>query len=56
MRNFVTGECVTFLFPDLNEYHNVQVIQLDGDKKQIIVDTDRVKEDSVVTPKPGQPA
>ncbi|BBH46735.1 nucleoid-associated protein [Pseudomonas sp. KU43P] len=56
MRKIVTAEGVTILFPDRKENPNVQVIQLDGDKKQIIVDTDRVKEDSVVTPKPGQPA
>ncbi|GFM52729.1 hypothetical protein PSCICE_39960 [Pseudomonas cichorii] len=55
MRKIVTTEGVTILFPDRAENPNVKVVELKGGKKQIIVDTDRVMEDSVVTPKPGQP-
>lgn len=55
MRKIMTVEGVTILFPDRIENPSVQVITLQGDKKQIIVDTDKVTEDSVVTPKPGQP-
>lgn len=55
MRRIVTTEGVTILFPDRTENPNVKVVELKGGKTQIIVDTDRVTEDSVVTPKPGQP-
>lgn len=55
MRKIMTVEGVTILFPDKIENPNVLVVDLDGDRKQIIVDTDKVMEDSVVTPKPGQP-
>lgn len=55
MRKIVTTEGVTILFPDRVENPNVKVVELKGGKKQIIVDTDRVTEDSVVTPKAGQP-
>ncbi|QHG66417.1 nucleoid-associated protein [Pseudomonas putida] len=55
MRKIVTTEGVTILFPDRTENPNVRVVELRGGKKQIIVDTDRVTEDSVVTPKAGQP-
>lgn len=55
MRKIVTTEGVTILFPDRAENPNVRVVELEGGKVQIIVDTDRVTEDSVVTPKPGQP-
>lgn len=56
MRKIVTTEGVTILFPDRAENPNVTVVDLKGDKKQIIVDTDRVTEDSVVTPKTGLPS
>ncbi|RBL66159.1 hypothetical protein C3E98_039050, partial [Pseudomonas sp. MWU13-2625] len=55
MRKIVTTVGVTILFPDRSENPNVKVVELEGGKVQIIVDTDRVTEDSVVTPKPGQP-
>lgn len=55
MRKIVTTEGVTILFPDRAENPNVKVVELEGGKVQIIVNTDRVTEDSVVTPKPGQP-
>lgn len=55
MRRIVTTEGVTILFPDRAENPNVKVVELEGGKVQIIVDTDRVTEDSVVTPKAGQP-
>lgn len=55
MRKIVTTEGVTILFPDRAENPNVKVVALEGGKVQIIVDTDRVTEDSVVTPKAGQP-
>ncbi|WP_460060391.1 hypothetical protein [Pseudomonas sp. S2_A05] len=55
MRRIVMTEGVTILFPDRAENPNVKVVELEGGKVQIIVDTDRVTEDSVVTPKAGQP-
>lgn len=55
MRKIVTTEGVTILFPDRAENPNVKVVALEGGRVQIIVDTDRVTEDSVVTPKAGQP-
>ncbi|WP_236217274.1 nucleoid-associated protein [Pseudomonas rhodesiae] len=55
LRKIMTVEGVTILFPDRVENPNVRVIALYGDKKQIIVETDKVTEDSVVAPKPGQP-
>lgn len=54
MRKIMTVEGVTILFPDKVENPNVKVIALKGDKRQIIVETDMVTEDSVVAPKPGQ--
>ena len=51
MRKIMTVEGVTILFPDKVESPNVRVVDLGGDKKQIIVDTDKVMEDGVVTPK-----
>lgn len=55
MRKIMTAEGVTILFPDKSESPNVRVVDLGGDKRQIIVDTDKVTEDGVVTPKTGQP-
>ncbi|WP_235810094.1 hypothetical protein [Pseudomonas syringae group genomosp. 3] len=55
MRKIMTVEGVTIIFPDKAESPNVRVVDLDGDRRQIIVDTDKVTEDSVVTPKPSQP-
>lgn len=56
MRRIVTTEGVTILFPDRAENPNVRVVELKGGRTQIIVDTDRVTEDSVVTPKPSKPS
>ena len=55
MRKIMTAEGVTILFPDKSESPNVRVVDLGGDKRQIIVDTDKVTEDGVVTPKTSQP-
>lgn len=56
MRKIVTAEGVTLIFPDRVENPNVKIVDLEGSKKQFIISTDMVKEDNVVTPKPGQPS
>lgn len=54
MRKIMTVEGVMILFPDKVENPNVQIIPLQGDKRKFIIETDKVTEDSVVTPKPSQ--
>ena len=56
MRKIMTVEGVTILFPDKEDNPNVTVIDLEGDKKTIIVETNKVTENSVVAPKLGNPA
>lgn len=56
MRKIMTIEGVTILFPDKVGNPNVQIIFLQGDKRKFIIETDKVTEDSVVTPKLGQSA
>ena len=41
MRKIMTVEGVTILFPDKEDNPNVTVIDLEGDKKTIIVETTR---------------
>ncbi|MCF7534033.1 nucleoid-associated protein [Pseudomonas petrae] len=53
MRKISTVEGVTITFPDKADSPNVRVVDLEAERKQIIVETNRVTEDSVVTPKPG---
>lgn len=55
MRKIMTIEGVTVIFPDKEENPNVKVVDLEGDKKRIIVETNKVTENSVVAPKPGSP-
>lgn len=56
MRKIMTVEGVTILFPDREEDPNVVVINLAGERKRFIIETDQVTEDSVVTPKPDESA
>jgi len=56
MRKIMTVEGVTILFPNRQDDPNVLVINLVGERKRFIIETDQVTEDSVVTPKPGESA
>ena len=53
MRKIITVEGVTITFPDKTDNPNVRVVHLEDERKQIIVETNRVTEDSIVAPKAG---
>ncbi|KPN90914.1 hypothetical protein [Pseudomonas nunensis] len=53
MRKIITVEGVTITFPDKTDNPNVRVVDLEDGRKQFVVETDRVMEDSIVAPKAG---
>lgn len=56
MRKIITAEGVTVMFVDADNNPNVQVIDTGGDTRQIIIETKRITENTLVTPPPGKPS
>lgn len=54
LRKIITAEGVTVMFADADNNPNVKVIDTGGDTRQIVIETKRITENTLVTPPPGQ--